>query len=271
MLRITLIMLVQLLETETLTVDLTFGGRQSQDGSDQYPKAKLVESETAMLKLAVALMNEDVDIQRAGGSPATSQDIPGVVSAAGKTRAQVIQEVELLVQHLPNVIVTRADAGMFGEVRNVCTEAEWHETARVIRIWRSRREFGLHEVAVIATRKTDIPVAEEAALTAETFGSRVERIWDADNDDTRRRLAELDSQGLQAIIVVADSKSTLPLQVRQIVGVPVVSVPTSSDYDVVAADPVPRNTENVTVVEFNDGAGGALIASQIIEGLVRKG
>ena len=220
-------------------------------------------------------MNENVDIRRADGWPTAGQDIPAVVSARGKTREQVIQAVERSVQHLPNVIVTHADAGMFGEVRNVCTEAEWHETARVIRIWRSRREFGLHKVAVIADQKSDIPIAEEAALTAETFGSRIERIWDADNDDTRRRLAELDSQGLQAIIVVADSKSTLPLQVRQIVSVPVVSVPTSSDYDVAAADPVPRNldaaTENVTVVEFNDGAGGALIASQIIEGLVRKG
>src|SRR3989442_1117938 len=141
-----------------------------------------------MLKLAGALMNEDVDIQRADGSPTTGEELLGVVSAEGKTRAQVIQAVERLVQHLPNVIVTRADAG---------------------------------------------------------------------NDDTHRRQAELDSQNMQAIIVVGDGKSTLSLLARQIVGVPVVVVPTSSDYGEAATDPLPENfsaeAAELTVVNFNDG------------------
>src|SRR5438876_6970239 len=216
-------------------------------------------------------MNEDVNIQRADGSPTTGEDLLGVVSAEGKARGQVIQAVERLVQHLPNVIVTRADAGMFGEVRNVCTEGEWHETAHVIRIWRSRREFGLHEIAVIAARKSDIPVAEEAALAAETFGNRVERIWDAGNDETHRRQAELDSQNMQAIIVVGDGKSTLSLLARQIVGVPVVVVPTSSDYGEAATDPLPENfsaeAAELAVVNSNDGALAGLIAGQIVRNL----
>lgn len=209
------------------------------------------------------------DTSMVGQLPA--RNLLGVVSAEGKTRAQVIEAIERLVQRLPNVIVTHANAGLFGEVRNVCTEAEWHKTARVIRIWRGRKEFGLRKIAVIAARKTDIPVAEEAALTAETFGNRVERIWDAGNDETHRRQAELDSQNMQAIIVVGDGKSTLSLLARQIVGVPLVAVPTSSEYAEAATDPLPENfpaeVAKLTVVNLNDGVGAGLIAGQLVRTL----
>ena len=62
------------------------------------------------------------------------QGFPEVVFGAGKTRAQVVGIVERLVEHSPNVLVTHTDEGTFGEVRNIVTEAEWHETAKLIRI-----------------------------------------------------------------------------------------------------------------------------------------
>src|SRR5712692_8741438 len=61
---------------------------------------------------------------------------PAFVSGQNKTRPQTVDVVERLVDKSPNVLVTHTDAGTFGEVRNVCTEAEWHEVARIIRIWR---------------------------------------------------------------------------------------------------------------------------------------
>src|SRR5215468_8547927 len=83
---------------------------------------------------------EDIGYARVDHARAARQGFPEVVFGAGKTRAQVVGIVERLVQRSPNVIVTHTDGGTFGEVRNVCTEAEWHEAARVIRIWRDRTE-----------------------------------------------------------------------------------------------------------------------------------
>ena len=86
--------------------------------------------------------------------------------------------VERLAQRSPNVIVTHTDEGTYGEVRNVVTEAEWHSSARLIRILRDRTELGVGSIAAVTAGTSDIPVAEEAALTAEAMGNRVERIWD---------------------------------------------------------------------------------------------
>src|ERR1700704_3416946 len=85
---------------------------------------------------------EDIGYARVDHSRSSRQGFPEVVFGAGKTRAQVVGIVERLVQHAPNVIVTHTDEGTYGEVRNVVTDAEWHETARLIRIQKDRTERG---------------------------------------------------------------------------------------------------------------------------------
>src|SRR6267378_7563740 len=79
---------------------------------------------------------EDIGYARVDHLRATRQGFPEVVFGAGKTRAQVVGIVDRLIQRAPNVIVTHTDEGTFGEVRNVATDAEWHATARLIRIQR---------------------------------------------------------------------------------------------------------------------------------------
>src|SRR5438552_8539783 len=133
---------------------------------------------------------EDIGYARVDYARATRQGFPEVVFGAGKTRAQVVGIVETLIQRSPNVLVTHTDADTFGEVRNIVTEAEWHEAARVIRIRRDRTERGVGEISVVTAGTSDIPVAEEAALTAETMGNRVQRIWDAGVAGIHRVLAE---------------------------------------------------------------------------------
>ena len=86
---------------------------------------------------------EDIGYAKVDHSRATRQGFPEVVLGAGKTREQIVGIVESLVQRSPNVLVTRTDEGAFGEVRNVVTEAEWHESARLIRIFRDRTELGV--------------------------------------------------------------------------------------------------------------------------------
>jgi pyridinium-3,5-biscarboxylic acid mononucleotide synthase len=213
---------------------------------------------------------EDIGYAKVDHSRATRQGFPEVVLGAGKSREQVVGIVERLVQRSPNVIVTRTDEGTFGEVRNVVTEAEWHESARLIRIFRDRTELGTGTIAVVTAGTSDIPIAEEAALTAETMGNRVDRIWDVGVAGIHRVLAERALiQSARVVIVVAGMEGALPSVVGGLVRVPVVAVPTSIGYGAsfggVAALLGMLNScsSNVTVVNIDNGFGAGFVASLI--------
>src|SRR5215510_15395065 len=92
---------------------------------------------------------EDIGFARVDHSRAFRQGFPEVVFGGGKTRAQVVGIVERLAQRSPNVIVTRTDEGTFGEIRNVVTDAEWHESSRLVRIRRFKTNQGVGSIAVV--------------------------------------------------------------------------------------------------------------------------
>src|ERR1044071_5064670 len=133
---------------------------------------------------------EDLGHARVDHARASRHGFPEVVFGAGKTRAQVVEIVEALARRAPNLLVTRTDEGTYGEVRNVCAEAEWHPSARLIRVMRDRTERGTGSIMIVTAGTSDIPVAEEAALTAEATGTRVERIWPAGAPGIHRIMAE---------------------------------------------------------------------------------
>ncbi len=213
---------------------------------------------------------EDVGYARVDHARATRQGFPEVVFGAGKTRAQVVGIVDRLVQRSPNVLVTHTDEETFGEVRNIATDAEWHETARLIRIQRDKTELGVGTVAVVTAGTSDIPVAEEAALTAEAMGNRVSRTWDVGVAGIHRVLAERALlQSARVVIVAAGMEGALPSVVGGLVGVPVIAVPTSIGYGAsfggVAALLGMLNScsSNVTVVNIDNGFGAGFVASLI--------
>lgn len=213
---------------------------------------------------------EDIGYARVDHARSERQGFPEVVFGEGKSRAQVVGIVESLVRHAANVLVTRTDAATFGEVRNVATDAEWHESARLIRIQRDRTERGVGTIAVVTAGTSDIPVAEEAALTAEAMGNRVERIWDAGVAGIHRILAERALlQRARVIIVAAGMEGALPSVVGGLVGVPVIAIPTSVGYGAsfsgVAALLGMLNScaSNVTVVNIDNGFGAGFVASLI--------
>ncbi|HEY8413445.1 MAG TPA: nickel pincer cofactor biosynthesis protein LarB, partial [Pyrinomonadaceae bacterium] len=174
---------------------------------------------------------EDIGYARVDHSRAVRLGFPEVVFGGGKTRAQIVGIVERLAQRSPNVIITRTDEGTFGEIRNVVTDAEWHDAARLIRIRRDRTNLGVGPIAVVTAGTSDIPVAEEAALTAETMGNTVSRVWDAGVAGIHRVLAERSLlQRSRVVIVAAGMEGALPSVVGGLVGVPVVAVPTSIGY-----------------------------------------
>jgi len=229
------------------------------------------ELETAEAARRISELHyEDIGYARLDHSRSSRQGFPEVVFGAGKTREQVVGIVERLVRHAPNVLITHTDADTFGEVRNIVTEAEWHETARLIRIQRETTQRGVGEIAVVTAGTSDIPVAEEAALTAEAMGNRVKRIWDVGVAGIHRVLAERSLlQSARVPIVVAGLEGALPSVVGGLVSVPVIAVPTSIGYGAsfggIAALLGMLNScaSNVTVVNIDNGFGAGFVASLI--------
>jgi len=213
---------------------------------------------------------EDLGYARVDHSRSDRQGFPEVIFGAGKSRAQVVGIFEKLVARSPNVLVTRTDADTYGELRNVCTDAEWHEEPKLIRVLRESTDLGLGEIAIVTAGTSDIPVAEEAALTAETMGNRVKRIWDAGVAGIHRILAERESlQDARVVVVAAGMEGALPSVVGGLVRVPVIAVPTSIGYGAsfggIAALLGMLNScsSNVTVVNIDNGFGAGFVASLI--------
>ena len=213
---------------------------------------------------------EDIGHTRIDHDRASRQGFPEVVFGAGKTRRQIVEVFERLAARSPNVLITRTDADTFGEVRNVCNEAEWHESARMIRVWRDREARGAGLVVVVTAGTSDIPVAEEAALTAEALGSRVERVWDAGVAGIHRIVSERERlRRARVVVVAAGMEGALPSVVGGLVAVPVVAVPTSVGYGAsfggVAALLGMLNScsSNVSVVNIDNGFGAGFVAGLI--------
>jgi NCAIR mutase (PurE)-related protein len=213
---------------------------------------------------------EDIGYAKVDHGRAHRQGFPEVIFGEGKTKEQIAGIFEKLIQRSPNVLITRTNPDVFGLIRNIYTEAEWHESARLIRVFRDKQENGIGEITVATAGTSDIPVAEEAAITAETMGNRVQRIWDAGVAGVHRILAERESlQNSRVVIVVAGMEGALPSVVGGLVSVPVIGVPTSVGYGAsfggIAALLGMLNScsSNVTVVNIDNGFGAGFVASLI--------
>lgn len=213
---------------------------------------------------------EDVGYAKIDHGRATRQGFPEVVFGQGKTREQIIGIFEKLIARSPNVLITRTTAEVYGEIRNVLADAEWHESAKLIRVIRDKTELGSGEIAVVTAGTSDIPVAEEAALTAEAMGNRVTRIWDAGVAGIHRIISQREIlQNARVVIVAAGMEGALPSVVGGLVAVPVIGVPTSIGYGAsfggIAALLGMLNScsSNVTVVNIDNGFGAGFVASLI--------
>ena len=216
------------------------------------------------------LSYEDIGYARVDHGRAYRQGFPEVVFGEGKTSQQICGIFEKLLARCPNVLITRTDKDVYGDIRNIYTDAEWHESARMIRVLRDRIQLGVGEITVVTAGTSDIPVAEEAALTAEAMGNRVKRVWDAGVAGIHRILAERELlQSSRVVIVVAGMEGALPSVVGGLVSVPVIAVPTSVGYGAsfggIAALLGMLNScaSNVTVVNIDNGFGAGFVASLI--------
>ena len=217
---------------------------------------------------------EDIGFAKLDHHRALRTGMPEVIFSAGKTPAQVAQIFARMAEHGGNVLATRASADMFRAVReleaNREPRAQYHETARCITLTQSPAAPGKGTIAVVCAGTSDLPVAEEAAVTARLMGNTVELIADVGVAGIHRLLAQRTSlQSARVLIVCAGMEGALPTVVAGLVNAPVLAVPTSVGYGAsfggVAALLGMLNTcsPNVSVVNIDNGFGAACIASLI--------
>jgi pyridinium-3,5-biscarboxylic acid mononucleotide synthase len=196
--------------------------------------------------------------------------MPEVIFASGKTTAQVATIFERMAKAGGNVLATRASREAYEAVKIAEPRAVYHEMARAITLKQAEPVPGKGTVAVVCAGTSDLPVAEEAALTAELMGNTVELIADVGVAGIHRLLAQQNSlKSARVLIVCAGMEGALPTVVGGLVNAPVLAVPTSVGYGAsfggVAALLGMLNTcaPNVCVVNIDNGFGAGCIASLI--------
>ncbi|HZR57780.1 MAG TPA: nickel pincer cofactor biosynthesis protein LarB [Terriglobales bacterium] len=196
--------------------------------------------------------------------------MPEVIFGQGKTPAHMAKIFEKLSEHGGNVLATRASEEQFRAVKKRVRGAEYRELARTIVMKKDEKTYGKGTVAVISAGTSDIPVAEEAVVTAEIMGNNVQHLYDVGVAGIHRLLANRAAfSNARVVIVCAGMEGALPSVVGGLVGVPVIAVPTSVGYGAafkgVAALLGMLNScaSNVSVVNIDNGFGAGYVASLI--------
>jgi pyridinium-3,5-biscarboxylic acid mononucleotide synthase len=196
--------------------------------------------------------------------------MPEVIFGQGKTPKQVTEIFTRLARHGKNVLVTRATEAQFVAVKKKIRAAEFHELARAITLQRDRAKQGKGTIAVVSAGTSDIPVAEEAVVTAEIMGNDVEHVYDVGVAGIHRLLAsrEMLAQA-RVVIVCAGMEGALPSVVAGLISAPVIAVPTSVGYGAsfqgltALLGMMNSCASNVTVVNIDNGFGAGYVASII--------
>jgi NCAIR mutase (PurE)-related protein len=213
---------------------------------------------------------EDLGFAKLDHHRALRTGMPEVIFASGKTTVQVAAIFERMSKAGGNVLATRASREAFEAVKAVEPRAVYHEMARAITLTQAEAVPGKGTVAVVCAGTSDLPVAEEAAITAQLMGNTVDLIADVGVAGIHRLLAQQNSlKSARVLIVCAGMEGALPTVVGGLVNAPVLAVPTSVGYGAsfggVAALLGMLNTcaPNVCVVNIDNGFGAACIASLI--------
>jgi len=228
------------------------------------------EAEQQLLRALRARPFEDLGFARVDHHRSVRQGFPEVVLGLGKTPEQIAAIAAEIVSRGSTLLITRATDAAFDAVRGVAPGATYYADARIIALPQADIAPGNGVLLVIAAGTADLPVAEEAARTAQLMGNDVSRLYDVGVAGLHRLLVEqgrLDTA--RVIIVVAGMEGALPSVVSGLVSVPVIAVPTSVGYGAsfggIAALLGMLNScaSGVAVVNIDNGFGAANIASLI--------
>jgi NCAIR mutase (PurE)-related protein len=208
---------------------------------------------------------EDLGFARVDHHRTLRQGFPEVVFAPGKKTDQIAAIVKSLLRQKSNILVTRTDLAAYRSVRRLTAKAQFHKSARAITIVRDSRIYGEGTVYVVCAGTSDIPVAEEAALTARLMGNKVETTFDVGVAGIHRESLAKAS----VVVVVAGMEGALASVVGGLLSVPVIAVPTSigygSSFGGLSSLLAMLNScaSNVVVVNIDNGFGAGYVASLI--------
>jgi hypothetical protein len=232
-----------------------------------------LDAETAVARLRDAFAAapfEDLGFARVDIHRQIRQGFPEVILGLGKTPAQIAAVAGRIVNAGQSLLVTRASKEAWDAVRAAVPAATYHEDARAITLRQEEIAPGLGSVLIACAGTSDLPVAEEAAVSAEIMGNTVDRLYDVGVAGLHRLLHEHDRlRQAKVVIVVAGMEGALPSVIGGLVRVPVIAVPTSvgygASYEGIAALLGMLNScaSGVAVVNIDNGFGAACIASRI--------
>jgi NCAIR mutase (PurE)-related protein len=213
---------------------------------------------------------EDLGFAKVDHHRALRHGMPEVIFAKGKTPEQVAGIAERLLDHAKNVLITRADRECAVHITSRLPGAEYLPLSGAIRFWGDRTIHGKGRITVVCAGTSDMPVAEEAQVTAELMGNEVDTINDIGVAGIHRLMSNRERLTQARVIVVcAGMEGALPSAVGGLVSCPVIAVPTSIGYGAsfhgLAALLGMLNScaSNVTVVNIDNGFGAGYVASLI--------
>ncbi|HPC99793.1 MAG TPA: nickel pincer cofactor biosynthesis protein LarB [Acetivibrio sp.] len=195
---------------------------------------------------------------------------PEVIYCQGKTAEQVKKIVEKLMESNNNIMATRADVKVYEAIKEITSDVVYHEAARIVVV--KKRDIPVSDkiVAVLTAGTSDIPVAEEAAVTCETMGNRVERVYDVGVAGIHRLFARADIiLNANVLIVVAGMEGALASVVSGLVDKPVIAVPTSVGYGAnfgglsALLSMLNSCAAGIGVVNIDNGFGAGFLAAMI--------
>ena len=216
---------------------------------------------------------EDLGFAKVDHHRALRQGLPEVVFGCGKTTEQIVAISECLLAQSDRLLVTRVDEDCFASVRARLPDAAYNSTAKAIIVNRAKKAPSRVGVSVLCGGTADLPVAEEAVVTAELMDSKVERIYDVGVAGIHRLLDHI-PRLLEAkvIVAVAGMEGALASVVSGLVSVPVIAVPTSVGYGASFGGLAPllamlnSCSPGVSVVNIDNGFGAGYLA-----GLINRG
>lgn len=192
-----------------------------------------------------------------------------VVFCSGKTDEHLLHIFEHLYREEGEVLGTRASKEQYEKVLSVCPEAQYDPISRIIKIEKEGKKH-IGKIAVCTAGTADIPVAEEAAQTAEYFGSAVERIYDVGVSGVHRLLSRMENiQSANCVVAVAGMEGALASVIGGLVDKPVIAVPTSVGYGAnlhglsALLTMINSCANGIAVVNIDNGYGAGYVATQI--------
>ena len=213
---------------------------------------------------------EDLGFAKVDHHRALRHGMPEVILGKGKTPEQVVEIAGRLLDKAPNILVTRAEPCARELLQATFADAECFPLSGAVRVWRDRTIHGKGTISVVCAGTSDIPVAEEAQVTAETMGNRIDAIYDIGVAGIHRLMSNRERLcAARVVVVCAGMEGALPSVVGGMVSCPVIAVPTSVGYGAsfqgLAALLGMLNScaSNVTVVNIDNGFGAGYVASLI--------